>query len=64
MAAPVVEVREDGPVCIITLNRPELSAALADEGRGGYPVVFSEALEGAARFAAGVGRHGSFERGG
>lgn len=42
----------------------DLSAALADEGRGGYPVVFSEALEGAARFAAGVGRHGSFERGG
>lgn len=41
----------------------DLSTALAAEGRGGYPVVFSEALEGAAHFAAGAGRHGSFGTG-
>lgn len=36
--------------------------ALQREGAAGYPVVFEEALEGAARFAAGAGRHGSFEK--
>lgn len=38
-----------------------LDRALAREGAGGYPVVFSEALEGAGRFAAGAGRHGAFD---
>ena len=37
-----------------------LSQALVNEGEGGYPIVFAEALEGAGRFAAGAGRHGSF----
>ncbi|TXS96488.1 crotonase/enoyl-CoA hydratase family protein [Parahaliea maris] len=39
----------------------ELAQALVNEGAGGYPVVFAEALEGAGRFAGGAGRHGSFE---
>ncbi len=37
-----------------------LAEALVREGAGGYPVVFSEALAGANRFAGGAGRHGSF----
>jgi enoyl-CoA hydratase len=36
-----------------------LAAALRAEGAGGYPVVQAEAIAGAARFAAGAGRHGS-----
>jgi enoyl-CoA hydratase len=32
--------------------------ALRREGAGGYPVVFGEGLDGAARFSAGAGRHG------
>ncbi|MES1950646.1 enoyl-CoA hydratase [Salinisphaera sp. S4-8] len=39
----------------------ELGAALQHEGAGGYPVVFAEAITGAARFADGAGRHGHFE---
>jgi len=38
----------------------ELAEALVNEGAGGYPVVFAEAIEGASRFAAGAGRHGRF----
>jgi enoyl-CoA hydratase len=38
-----------------------LAEALQREGAGGYPVVFAEAQAGAARFAAGAGRHGRFE---
>jgi enoyl-CoA hydratase len=37
-----------------------LSEALRQEGAGGHPVVQAEALAGAARFAAGAGRHGDF----
>ncbi|MBL8343649.1 MAG: crotonase/enoyl-CoA hydratase family protein [Rubrivivax sp.] len=36
-----------------------LAQALQREGAAGYPVVFAEALPGAARFAAGAGRHGA-----
>ena len=36
-----------------------LDEALEREGAGGYAVVFAEGLDGAARFAAGAGRHGS-----
>ena len=36
--------------------------ALRDEGAGGFPVVFEEAIAGAERFAKGAGRHGSFEK--
>jgi enoyl-CoA hydratase len=35
-----------------------LHDALRNEGAGGYPVVFEEGVAGAARFAAGAGRHG------
>jgi len=35
-----------------------LAEALRREGAGGYPVVFAEGVAGAARFAAGAGRHG------
>lgn len=38
-----------------------LAEALQREGAGGYPVVFAEAQAGAARFAAGAGRHGQFD---
>ena len=37
-----------------------LDQALAAEGAAGYPIVFEEAIDGAGRFAAGAGRHGSF----
>lgn len=39
----------------------DLESALREEGAGGYPVVFEEAIDGAARFTKGAGRHGSFE---
>ena len=35
-----------------------LADALRNEGALGYPVVFEEGVAGAARFAAGAGRHG------
>jgi enoyl-CoA hydratase len=35
-----------------------LAQALHQEGTGGYAVVHAEGLAGAARFAAGAGRHG------
>jgi enoyl-CoA hydratase len=37
-----------------------LAQALQREGAGGFAVVQAEALAGAARFAAGAGRHGCF----
>jgi len=37
-----------------------LAQALQQEGAGGWPVVQAEAVAGAARFAAGAGRHGDF----
>jgi enoyl-CoA hydratase len=39
----------------------ELAEALRNEGAGGYPVVFAEAIKGAERFAKGSGRHGRFD---
>ena len=39
----------------------DVDAALAAEFAGGVPVVAAEALDGAARFAAGHGRHGAFD---
>ena len=38
----------------------EIAAALANEGRRGAPALQAEARSGAARFAAGKGRGGSF----
>lgn len=40
----------------------ELAQALINEGAGGYPVVFAEAIDGASRFAGGEGRHGKFPK--
>ncbi len=39
-----------------------LADALCREGAAGYPVVFEEAIQGAARFSGGAGRHGQFEK--
>ncbi|WOA32767.1 crotonase/enoyl-CoA hydratase family protein [Alloalcanivorax xenomutans] len=39
----------------------DLAEALRREGAGGYPIVFAEAIDGAARFAGGAGRHGRFD---
>ena len=39
-----------------------LEEALRREGRDGSPFVFAEGVEGAAKFSAGAGRHGRFER--
>ncbi len=36
-----------------------LDEALRGEGAGGYRIVFEEGVAGAARFAAGAGRHGA-----
>ena len=53
--------------CARTAARPyeqwslDLETALREEGAGGYPVVFDEAIAGADRFAKGAGRHGRFE---
>lgn len=38
-----------------------LDQALRAEGAAGVPIVFEEAVAGAARFVEGAGRHGSFE---
>lgn len=38
-----------------------IEEALKQEGAGGYPVVFEEAIKGADRFAKGAGRHGRFD---
>ena len=40
----------------------DISAALRAEGAAGYDIVFAEGTAGAARFAAGAGRHGAMER--
>jgi enoyl-CoA hydratase len=37
-----------------------LAAALKQEGARGVPIVAAEGVHGAARFAAGAGRHGAF----
>jgi enoyl-CoA hydratase len=37
-----------------------LAEALSAEYAGGLPVIRREAVEGAARFASGLGRHGDF----
>jgi enoyl-CoA hydratase len=37
-----------------------LAEALRREGAGGFPIIEAEAVAGAARFAAGAGRHGRF----
>jgi enoyl-CoA hydratase len=39
-----------------------LAEALREEGARGVDIVFREGVAGAAKFAAGAGRHGAFER--
>lgn len=41
-----------------------MAEALRQEGARGYPIVQAEGLAGAARFAAGAGRHGGFGKAG
>ena len=55
--------------CMLTDRRSAFAAwdgdvrdALRREGAAGYGVVFAEGTAGAARFAAGAGRHGAMER--
>jgi enoyl-CoA hydratase len=59
-AFPVRCVRADRASAFAQWDLP-LAEALQREGAGGYPVVAAEAVAGAARFAAGAGRHGQFE---
>ena len=40
-----------------------LAQALQQEGAGGHAAVLAEGLAGAARFAAGAGRHGAKDKG-
>lgn len=61
-------IENEGPVCIVTVNRSKrrnavdgpMAAALREEGRAGVRIVHEEGLEGAGRFARDEGRHGSF----
>ncbi|HWT05618.1 MAG TPA: crotonase/enoyl-CoA hydratase family protein [Xanthomonadales bacterium] len=55
--------------CMLTDRRSAYAAwdtdvhdALRLEGAAGYDIVFAEGTAGAARFAAGAGRHGAMER--
>ena len=51
-------LRADRDSAIAQWDLP-LAVALQREGAGGYPAAIAEGLAGAARFAAGAGRHGS-----
>lgn len=67
LAATIVDfpqqcLRADRASALAQWDYP-LAEALAREGAGGYPVVFAEAIDGAARFAAGAGRGGRFPGG-
>ena len=53
-------LRADRASSLAQWNLP-LDRALQQEGHKGYPVIAAEALSGAARFAAGAGRHGDFD---
>ena len=59
-AFPQVCLRADRTSAFAQWDLP-LADALRREGAGGYPVIAAESLAGAARFAAGAGRHGTFE---
>jgi enoyl-CoA hydratase len=63
------EIAESPQRCMLTDRRSAYGAwdadeieALRREGAAGYDVVFAEGAAGAARFAAGAGRHGRTER--
>jgi enoyl-CoA hydratase len=59
-AFPQACLRADRTSALAQWDLP-LDEALRREGAGGYPVIAAESLAGAARFAAGAGRHGAFE---
>jgi enoyl-CoA hydratase len=59
-AFPQQCLRADRASAISQWDYP-LAEALTREGAGAYPVLAAEAVAGAARFAAGAGRHGRFE---
>jgi enoyl-CoA hydratase len=56
-AFPQACLRADRASALAQWDEP-LAQALRREGAGGYAVVEAEGLAGAARFAAGAGRHG------
>lgn len=58
--APLVNLTRLAQVEITGLDLP-LAEALRVEGAAGVPIVQREGASGAARFAAGAGRHGKFD---
>jgi len=58
-AFPQACLRADRASAVAQWDLP-LAQALQREGAGGYGVVATEGLAGAARFAGGEGRHGTF----
>lgn len=58
-ALPQAALRADRRSAYDNAFLPDLADALRREGAGGYASVFGEGLAGAARFAAGAGRHGA-----
>lgn len=60
-ALPQACLRADRASTLAQWDWP-LDEALRREGAGGFPVIEAEARVGAARFAAGAGRHGARDR--
>jgi enoyl-CoA hydratase len=58
-ALPQAALRADRRSAYDNAPLADLALALAREGAGGYRAVLDEGLAGAARFAAGAGRHGA-----
>ena len=58
-ALPQAAMRADRRSVYDNAFADDMSDALRREGAGGYTVAFAEGLVGAARFAAGAGRHGA-----
>jgi enoyl-CoA hydratase len=58
-ALPQAALRADRRSAYDNAPLDDLALALAREGAGGYRAVIDEGLAGAARFAAGAGRHGA-----
>jgi enoyl-CoA hydratase len=58
-ALPQAAMRTDRRSVYDNALTDDTADALRREGAGGYAAVFAEGLVGAARFAAGAGRHGA-----
>ncbi|MFM0285680.1 crotonase/enoyl-CoA hydratase family protein [Paraburkholderia megapolitana] len=58
-AFPQAALRADRRSAFENSALDDLALALQREGAGGYDAVFAEGAAGAARFAAGAGRHGA-----